>query len=596
MSRNLYFEDELIEEKFNKFMLGRLIYYASDYKADYIKVILFMIGTSFLSLIPAAINMKIINDILPQNGIVPDNVMRMSILLLSLWVTLSLGGVLAHFITTKVTAVLGNTIVCKLREDLFQKLMELNFDYYDSRPTGKILIRVTNYTDEIANFFIYDMVRVVENVFIMAVTIVCICFVDIRMAAVVILVTIPFGILMWLIARILHKRMRVHRNKQSNRTAFVAEDINGLEVIKAFNREALNDEIFIELSEKYHKAFMKTTKYRELFFPLSHGVVRVICTVVIYLTALFIITNDIGAPLSLGALVIVTTYMQRFSGAMFVICQRLQSITNVTSSVERIFEVLDTENDIVEKEDAKELSDIQGEVVFDNVTFSYNQGMTVLENVNLKVKPGQMIALVGPTGAGKTTIVSLISRFYDIDSGTIRIDGTDIRDVTLNSLRSRVGVMMQDTFLFRGEIIENIRFSRPEATDEECMEAAKKVFAHDFIMKKPQGYHTVISSQGTELSAGERQLLSFARLILANPDIIILDEATSNIDTETEKLIQKMFSTVLKGKTSFVIAHRLSTIKNADRILYIDQKGIMEDGSHDELVTERGLYYQLVSR
>lgn len=401
---------------------------------------------------------------------------------------------------------------------------------------------------------------------------------------------------MWLIARKLHKRMRVHRNKQSNRTAFVAEDINGLEVIKAFNREALNDEIFIELSEKYHKAFMRTTTYRELFFPLSHGVVRVICTIVIYVTALFIITNNIGAPLSLGALVIVTTYMQRFSGAMFTICQRLQSITNVTSSIERIFEVLDTENDIVEKEDAKELADIQGEVVFDNVTFSYNQGIPVLEHVNLKVEPGQMIALVGPTGAGKTTIVSLISRFYDIDKGAIRIDGTDIRDVTLNSLRNRVGVMMQDTFLFRGEIIDNIRFSRPDATDEECMEAAKKVFAHEFIMKKPQGYHTVISSQGTELSAGERQLLSFARLILANPDIIILDEATSNIDTETEKLIQQMFSTVLKGKTSFVIAHRLSTIKNADRILYIDNKGIMEDGSHDELVMGKGLYYQLVSR
>ena len=314
------------------------------------------------------------------------------------------------------------------------------------------------------------------------------------------------------------------------------------------------------------------------------------------MTALFIITNNIGAPLSLGALVIVTTYMQRFSGAMFTICQRLQSITNVTSSIERIFEVLDTENDIVEKEDAKELADIQGEVVFDNVTFSYNQGIPVLEHVNLKVEPGQMIALVGPTGAGKTTIVSLISRFYDIDKGAIRIDGTDIRDVTLNSLRNRVGVMMQDTFLFRGEIIDNIRFSRPDATDEECMEAAKKVFAHEFIMKKPQGYHTVISSQGTELSAGERQLLSFARLILANPDIIILDEATSNIDTETEKLIQQMFSTVLKGKTSFVIAHRLSTIKNADRILYIDNKGIMEDGSHDELVMGKGLYYQLVSR
>lgn len=440
------------------------------------------------------------------------------------------------------------------------------------------------------------MTRVVDSIFIMIITIVCICFVEIRMAAMAVLVSIPLGLLMWVIARALHKCMRVERNKQSNRTAFVAEDINGLEVIKAFNREALNDEIFSELSDKFHKAFMHSTRYRELFFPLSHAGVRILCTVAMYLTALFIITNHIGAELSLGVLVIITTYMQRFSYAMYVVCQRLQSITNVTSNVERIFEVLDTENEIVEKMDAKELVVTEGALKFEDVTFSYISGIPVLQNINLQVEPSQMVALVGPTGAGKTTIVSLISRFYDIDSGKILIDGTDIRDVTLDSLRNSVGVMMQDTFLFRGEIIENIRFSKPEATDEECIEAAKKVFAHDFIMKKPSGYHTVISSQGTELSGGERQLLSFARLILKDPDIIILDEATSNIDTETEKLIQKMFSTVLKGKTSFVIAHRLSTIKNADRILYVDDNGILEDGSHEELMQKKGLYYGLVQK
>lgn len=596
MSRNLYYEDELMEEKFNGFMLKRLVSYASDYKLDYIKVILLLIGASFLSLIPAAINMKIINDILPQNGVVPKQALSMTVFFLSMWIALSLGGVFVDFITSKVSTTLGNKIVCRLREDLFQKLMELSFDYYDSRPTGKILIRITNYTDEVANFFINDMTRVVDNIFIMIITIVCICFVEIRMAAMAILVSIPLGILMWIIARALHRRMRIERNKQSNRTAFVAEDINGLEVIKAFNREVMNNEIFSELSEKYLKAFMLSTRYRELFFPLSHAGVRILCTVAMYLTALFIITNHIGAELSLGALVIITTFMQRFSNAMYVVCQHLQSITNVTSNVERIFEVLDTESDIVEKNDAKELSVSGGAVEFEDVTFSYISGIPVLKNVDLKVEPGQMVALVGPTGAGKTTIVSLISRFYDIDSGRVSIDGTDIRDVTLNSLRNSVGVMMQDTFLFRGEIIENIRFSKPDATDEECIEAAKKVFAHDFIMKKPQGYHTVISSQGSELSGGERQLLSFARLILKNPDIIILDEATSNIDTETEKLIQKMFSTVLRGKTSFVIAHRLSTIKNADRILYIDENGILEDGSHDELIQRKGLYYGLVNK
>ena len=596
MSRNLYYEDELLEEKFNGFMLKRLISYASEYKAEYIKVILLLIGTSFLSLIPAAINMKIINEILPQNGVVSQNVLKMTVLLLSLWLALSMGSVFSGYITSKVSVTLGNNIICKLREDLFEKLMELSFDYYDSRPTGKILIRITNYTDEVANFFIHDMTRIIEDVFIMVITVICICFVEIRMALMAVVVSIPLAILLWVIAKALHRQTRNERNKQSNRTAFVAEDINGLEVIKAFNREALNDEIFIELSDKFHKAFMQATRYRELFFPLSFAGVRILCTLAMYLTALFIITNHIGAQLTLGALVIITTYMQRFSNAMFVVCQRLQSITNITSNVERIFEVLDTESEIVEKCDAKELVVTKGAVDFEDVTFSYIQGLSVLEHINLSVKPGQMIALVGPTGAGKTTIVSLISRFYDIDEGRVLIDGTDIRDVTLDSLRTSVGVMMQDTFLFRGEIIENIRFSRPEATDEECIEAAKKVFAHDFIMKKPEGYHTVISSQGSELSGGERQLLSFARLLLRNPDIIILDEATSNIDTETEKLIQKLFSTVLKGKTCFVIAHRLSTIKNADRILYIDEKGIQEDGSHEELMQKQGLYYALVKK
>ncbi len=595
MSRNLYYEDEVLEEKFNGFMFKRLLSYAGEYKRDYIITGLLLAGASFLSLVPAAVNMKIINEVLPKNGVVPEGTPKLAVILLSVWLTLSIGAVVADFVTSKAATTLGNNIVCRLREDLFEKLMELSFDYYDSRPTGKILVRITNYTDELANFFINDLLRVIDNVLVMVITVVCICFVEIRMAVMGILVSIPLGILLWVVARALHRCTRIERNKASNRTAFVAEDINGLEVIKAFNREALNDEIFIELSEKFHKAFMHSTRYRELFFPLSFAGVRILCSVTMYLTALFIITNNVGAELTLGALVVITAYMQRFSNAVYVICQQLQSVAGITANIERIFEVLGTESDITEKKDATELSVTDGAIEFKDVTFSYIKGITVLENISLDVKPGQMVALVGPTGAGKTTIASLLSRFYDIDSGRILIDGTDIKDVTLGSLRGSVGVMMQDTFLFRGEIIENIRFSRPGATDEECISAAKKVFAHDFIMKKKEGDHTVISSEGNELSAGERQLLSFARLLLMEPDIIILDEATSNIDTETEKLVQKLFTTVLKEKTCFVIAHRLSTIQNADRILYIDNKRIMEDGSHQELMERKGMYYQLAT-
>ena len=554
MSRNLYFEDELTREKFNGFMLKRLIQYAGAYKLTYIKVIFMLIGTSFLSLLPTAINAYIIENILPQNGVVPENILVKSVIMLSLWMTLSIGGVVSGYITAKISSKLGNAIVCNLREDLFQKLMELSFDYYDNRPTGKILVRITNYTDEIAGFFINDMTRIVENIFTMVIAIIAIIVIEPRMGLVTIIVSMPLGLLMWWVAKKLHERVRNDRNKSSNRTAFVAEAINGLEVIKAFNREELNDEIFIELSDKYHKAFMQSTRYREIFFPLSHGIIRIMCTVILYATALFIATNNIGAGITLGALVTITTYMQRFSSSVFTICQRLQSITNITANVERIFEVLDTPAKITDKVGATDLADVKGAVDFRGVTFSYVDGVTVLENIDLSVEPGQMIALVGPTGAGKTTIVSLISRFYDIDQGQITIDGQDIRDVTLASLRDNVGVMMQDTFLFRGTIMDNIRFSRPDATDEECIEAAKKVCAHDFIMKKPEGYNTEISGNGSELSAGEKQLVSFARLILGDPKIIILDEATSNIDTETEKLVQEMFKTVLKGRTSFVIA------------------------------------------
>lgn len=595
MSRNLYFEDELSEEKFNGFMLKRLIQYAGEYKSTYIKVMLMLIGSSFLSLIPAAINMYIINHILPQNGIVPEGVFGKAAIMLVLWISLSVGSCIASYITSKLSAKLGNDIVCNLREDLFEKLMELSFDYYDNRPTGKILVRITNYTDEIAGFFVNDMTRVVENVFIMIITIICIVFMEPLMALVAILVSIPLGLIMWHLSKALHRQVRNDRNKQSNRTAFVAEDINGLEVIKAFNREELNDDIFVELSEKYHKAFMQSTKYREMFFPLSHGIIRIMCTIVLYITALFIVTHNVGAGLSIGALVTITTYMQRFSNAVFVVCQRLQSITNVTSNVERIFEVLDTPAQICESCTAKDLTDVRGEIKFRDVTFSYVENMPVLKNINLEIEPGQMIALVGPTGAGKTTIVSLISRFYDVDSGAVTIDDMDVRDITFKSLRENVGVMMQDTFLFRGTIMDNIRFSKPDATDEECIEAAKKVCAHEFIMNKADGYNTMLSGQGSELSAGERQLVSFARLILGDPKVIILDEATSNIDSETEKLVQQMFQTVLKGRTSFVIAHRLSTIRNADRILYIDDKSVLEDGSHEELIQKQGYYYKLVN-
>lgn len=595
MARNLYYEDEAIHEKFNLFMLKRLISYASSYRKKYIQVIALMLFAGLLSLLPASLNKVIIDQVLPQNGVVPDNMVSMSVCLLSIWLALSIGYAISNYGCNNVLNVLGNDVVCDLRKDLFSHLMKLSFDYYDNRPTGKILVRVTNYTDEIATFFINDMARVVNQIFMMVIALLCVCVIELRLAAAVVAVSIPLAAAVGLLSKMLGKRVHNDRNKYSNRTAFVSENITGLEVIKAFNREALQDEILEELNQKYWEAFIRTTHVREVFFPMTHGAVRIICTTVIYSTALFLIYHTNG-KMSLGALVTVSTYMSIISTCMTTICQRVENIANMTSNIERVFDVMDTKPMITDQKDAVPMPDIRGNISFDHVTFSYQMGNIVLRDVSLSVKAGQMIALVGPTGAGKTTLVSLLDRFYDIQEGAIRIDGLDIRDVTLESLRRQIGVMMQDTYLFTDTIMENIRFARPDATDEECIQAAKKVYVDSFIRKLKDGYDTEISSVDTSLSGGQKQLLSFARLVLADPKIVILDEATSNVDTETEEMIQKTLKAVLQGRTSFVIAHRLSTIQSADRIIYIDNQSILEEGSHEELMNRKGHYYALIQQ
>lgn len=595
MSRNLYFEDEMMERKFSFAMLRNILSYAKKYKKTYAMVLGFLILTSVLSMIPAFLNMQIINRVLPKDGVLLPNFRISAIIIVSIWSAVIIGQVVATYINNRVTLRLGNGIVCELRKDMFDKLMQLSFDYYDSRPSGKILVRITSYCDEISQIFVDHLTNIIMNLFNLVFALVFVCFTEIRLMGWVLLVELPMLIIVFILIRNLQRCARITRNKNSNRTAFVAEDINGLDVIHAFNREDLNGEIIYNLTDQCTHAFMQETHFREAIFPMAHGVIRICCMIVIYVASFIMIQAD-PTTLNLGVIVSVTTYMQQFAEAVFNLCQRFQNITTLTTNLERIFELMYEEPAIQDKPGVQALPEITGSVRYEDVSFAYVEGEPILEHVDLKVKPGEMIALVGPTGAGKTTMVSLLSRFYDCQEGHIYVDGYDIKEVTIQSLRRQVATMMQDTFLFSREIIENIRFSRPEATDEECIEAAKKVFAHDFIMQMPNGYHTVLTKQGSELSGGQRQLLSFARLILADPKVIILDEATSNIDSDTEAKIQEMMHTVLKGRTSFVIAHRLSTIQKADRILFIDDKGIVEAGSHEELMAKKGRYYQLVQK
>ena len=315
-------------------------------------------------------------------------------------------------------------------------------------------------------------------------------------------------------------------------------------------------------------------------------------TLLLYGTALFLMLHG-DTNVNAGVVVAFTSYMSLFSGPITQIAVIIQQLAQVSSNLEQVFDTIDYPVDIRDKKDSIVLQNVKGQVDFDNIDFAYEEGVNILENFNLHVKPGETIALVGPTGAGKTTVINMITRFYDVKKGSVKIDGIDVRDVTMESLRREVGVLMQDPFIFKGTIMDNIRYGRPDATDEECIEASKTIFADKFISRLSDGYYHVLEERGNGLSAGEKQLLSFARIILKNPSVIILDEATSSIDTETENLIQQALDIILRGKTAFIVAHRLSTIRNADRILYIANKGIAEEGSHAELMAKKGLYYAL---
>ena len=410
---------------------------------------------------------------------------------------------------------------------------------------------------------------------------------DVRLSMVSIIGIVPIAVFMWTTGAVYRKKQRIVSNKNSNLNAYYQESINGMRITQSFAREEKNGETSTRMAKDYTKAMMESKYIQHTRGPVF-AFISALCTAAIY----FIALRDSDAY-SIGVIVAMATYTSRFWQPLLSLGNFYNVFQDAAAYLERIFEVMDTPSAIQDIEGATELPEIEGNVRFENVVFEYEENRPILEHLSFKVRKGESIALVGPTGAGKTTVVNLLSRFYDIKSGRITIDEHDIHSVTLHSLRSQMGVMLQDTFIFSGTIMENIRYGKLDATDEEVIQAAKTVCAHDFITTLPNGYDTVVSERGASLSAGQRQLISFARTLLSNPKILILDEATSAMDTKTELLVQKGLSQLLKNRTSFIIAHRLSTIKNCDRILYIADRNIAEAGSHDQLLAARGLYYEL---
>ena len=583
MAKNTYKQDEVLEEPFDIRHLLR----ASSYIKKYIKpmllaIVLSGIGGAFGYVAPM-ITQKAL-DIA-----VPDKNMQLLFALVGALVGIYAVSVLFITIRSKIMVDVSQEIIYDIRKDLFEHLQKLPFQYYDDRPHGKILIRVVNYVNNVSDMLTNGIINFILEIFNLIFITIFMFSVDARLAL-VIFAGVPVFIIVMIILK--NKQRRAWQgvsNKNSNQTAYLAESINCMRVTQSFARENENLGIFRRLSTAYRKAWMKAVTVNN-FVSFSVDNIRAVVDSALYFVGLLVI----GYPaVSLGSILAMSNYSSRFWQPIINIASLYNNFVNAVAYLERIFETMDEPVDVKDAEDAYEMPDIKGEVEYRDVTFAYEEGKNILENVSFTVKPGESIALVGPTGAGKTTIVNLLSRFYDLTGGAVYIDGNDISKVTLHSLREKMGIMMQDSFIFSGTIEDNIRYGKLDATEEEIRAAAKTVCADEFIMGLENGYKTEMYEGGSQLSGGQRQLVSFARTLISDPKILILDEATSSIDAKTEKELQKGLQELLKGRTSFIIAHRLSTIKNCDKIMFISNKGITEAGTHDELMAKKGDYYKL---
>lgn len=583
MSINSYKEDEQLAQRSKTQTLLRLLSYLLTYKKEIIFVLLIMAFCVMVSLInPLLIEAAVDRYIAAGNM---PGLLRLVLFAIVLNL-LMIGGIkLRMYIMAKVC----NSILVTIRQELYTHIQTLDLQFFDSRPTGKILARIIgdiNSLKEVLNNFVTTLLPDFATVAAVA----AIMFIKNPVLAGASLCSLPFMfICIWLIQVYSHKKWQDFRKKSSNLNAFIHEDISGMRIIQSFHAEDETSETFDELLLAHRQSFNQAVRLNDAMgscIDLSWSV----GIAALYFVGIKVL--GIG-NVSVGTFIAFGSYIGMFWNPIMNLSNFYNQIITNIAAAERIFEILDTEAAITDAAQVTEIPPIKGNVCFEHVGFSYDDTTKVLNDVSFDITPGETIALVGPTGAGKTTIVNLISRFYDIQEGTIRIDGYDVKDVSIESLRSQMGIMTQDNFLFTGTIRDNIRYGKLDATDEEIIEAAKAVHAHDFICKLEKGYDTVLSERGGGLSVGQKQLLAFARTMVSKPNILILDEATSSIDTRTELLVQEGIDALLKGRTSFVIAHRLSTIQKADRIFVIDQGGIVEEGTAAELIAKKGAYYRL---
>lgn len=582
MARNKFDVDETLETPFDIRHLKRALVYVKKYKGKMILALSLSALSVIIGLFSPVITQYALDNSIPNKNI-PELILMAALLAASIIVS-----VIFATVRSRIMTAVGQDIIFDIRTDLFEHLQRLSFEYYDSRPHGKILVRVINYVNSVSDILSNGIINFILEIFNL-VFIVIFMFAMHWQMALVIMAGVP---LLALIIMLIKKRQRrawqAVNNKSSNLNAYLHEGLVGAKVTQLFVREEENAEIYRGLSEAYREKWMKAVTYNNILWP-SVDTISALISAAIYFCGLLVIGPS---NVSLGTIVAMGGYASRFWQPIMNLSNLFNNFVNGVSYLERIFETMDEPVRVTNKENASELPPIKGDVTFDKVSFSYDESAEILHELSFDVKAGESVALVGPTGAGKTTIVNLISRFYDTTSGRVLIDGHDISECTLKSLRSQMGIMLQDSVIFSGTVEDNIRYGKLDAAHEEIERAMKTVRADEFI-KEMGGLKAPIIERGASLSQGQRQLIAFARTLLSDPKILILDEATSAIDARTEKLLQDGLDILLKGRTSFIIAHRLSTIRNCDKIMYVSNKGVTECGTHDELMAKKGDYYKL---
>ena len=583
MAKNTYKQDEILEEPFDIRHLLRASSYIKKYQKRMICAILLSgIGGAFGYVAPMIIQRAL-------DVAIPDKNFRLLFSLVGALIGIYTVSVIFTTIRSKIMVDVSQSIIYDIRKDLFAHLQKLPFQYYDDRPHGKILIRVVNYVNSVSDMLSNGLINILLESFNLLFIVIFMFLVDVQMALVVLCGVPVLMVFMFWIKNRQRKAWQAVSNKNSNLNAYLQENIVGARITQIFARENENARIFQDLSNDCRQTWNTAVRYSNLVWPGIDSIsVCVRAAIFLFGLVLFGEGNK-----SLGTIVAISSYASFFWQPIMNLGNIFNNFINNIAYLERIFETMDEPVTISDKENAREMPKIRGEVTFDHVTFSYDKSKKILKDVSFTVKPGESIALVGPTGAGKSTIVNLISRFYNVDSGRVLIDGQDISDVTIHSLRSQMGIMMQDSFIFSGTIGDNIRYGKLTASEEEIQKASRIVCADEFISRMPEGYDTEVRERGSMLSQGQKQLISFARTLLSDPSILILDEATSSIDVQTEKALQTGLNAMLQGRTSFIIAHRLSTIRDCDRIMYIDDGGILETGTHEELMAKKGHYYKL---